>query len=75
MNISQRPHTAVEYLFAPGGFCLEGAAMNEFSEMFLSLSDFASDKAAKATCQKMKEIYEQIAADLKKAAEEVRSGK
>jgi hypothetical protein len=49
--------------------------MNEFSEMFISLSDFASDKAAKATCQKMKEIYEQIAADLKKAAEDVRSGK
>ena len=74
MNISQRPHIAVESLSAPGGFCLEGAAMREPSEMFLRLSALASDKAAKATCQKMKEIYEQIAADLKKAAEDVRSG-
>ena len=75
MNISQRPHIAVESLFAPGGFCSEGAAMNEFSDMYLRVSALASDKAAKATCQKMKEIYEKIAADLKKAAEEVRSGK
>jgi hypothetical protein len=50
-----------------------GNTMPPLSEMFLRLSALASDKAAKATCQKMKEIYEQIAADLKKAAEDVRS--
>jgi hypothetical protein len=75
MNISQCPHTAVESLFAPGGFCLEDAAMREPSEMFLSLSALASAAAAKATSPQVKEIYEQIAADLKKAAEEVRNGK
>jgi hypothetical protein len=49
--------------------------MNEPSEMFLRLSALASDKAAKATSPQVKEIYEQIAADLKKAAEDVRSGR
>jgi hypothetical protein len=51
-----------------------GNTMTPLSDMYLRLSLLASTKAAKATCQKMKEIYEQIAADLKKAAEEVRAG-
>lgn len=75
MNISQRPHTAVESLFAPGGFCLEGAAMREPSEMFLSLSALASIKAAEARPGWRKTLLEEVADELKKAAEEVRNEK